>query len=558
LFFKKVILYYSTKYQIILLLLGVVGIFLVSINDISAQEKIFPDWFRNNAGWWSDNVITDQEFVPSIEYLINLGIVDLPVTKPATNTDFENIPKWVKNNARWWADGQINDLDFASGLQYMLKEGMIGTTTQKATDISKSFSIEKLPTEVGLKVTWTIKDSKKHLIASGNISEGLDGKFQSNLLLNIVPTFLFFFTEEGTFEYFDLVYPWASGTITVVSSDLEIYQVALEQKRIKEELVAAQKEKDIQLLEEITEIRRAYSIEMRGILNAPLGLENLQDYIGKEKSERYQELFSDFDTRMISGDYSFFDRSDYTLDEKFLVVEVFEDTIQFVKKTMKERLAKIEPLLAQVEAEINETEVSDEEKSRHISELRSATEEIKAGFVRGMANSIQTLEQEIKQKKAQLEIEAELLGIEAEPDPSICGPGTEMRDGQCVPTSVLGGGCLIATATFGSELATQVQQLREIRDNSLLQTESGSAFMESFNSFYYSFSPTIADWERENPVFKDAVKIAITPLLTSLSILNYVDMDSEETVLGYGIGIILLNIGMYFVAPVIVIVKVRK
>jgi len=129
-----------------------------------------------------------------------------------------------------------------------------------------------------------------------------------------------------------------------------------------------------------------------------------------------------------------------------------------------------------------------------------------------------------------------------------------------IPSATLaveGGGCLIATATYGTELAPQVQQLREIRDNTLLETESGSAFMESFNQFYYSFSPTVADWERENPVFKETVKIAITPLLTSLSILNYVDMDSEETVLGYGVSLILLNIGMYFVAPVIGMMKIR-
>jgi len=116
-----------------------------------------------------------------------------------------------------------------------------------------------------------------------------------------------------------------------------------------------------------------------------------------------------------------------------------------------------------------------------------------------------------------------------------------------------GGGCLIATATFGSELAPQVQMLREIRDNSLLQTQSGQSFMQGFNSFYYSFSPTIADYERQNPLFKEAVKVTITPLVASLSLLNYVDLDSEESVLGYGIGIILMNVGMYFVAPAVVI-----
>ena len=150
---------------------------------------------------------------------------------------------------------------------------------------------------------------------------------------------------------------------------------------------------------------------------------------------------------------------------------------------------------------------------------------------------------------------------EAEPEPTqpVCGPGTVLKNGLCVAEQQQrGGGCLIATAAFGSELAPQIQFLREIRDNTVLQTESGSAFMTGFNQFYYSFSPTIADYERENPAFKETVKIAITPLLTSLAILNYVDIDSEEEMLGYGIGVILLNIGMYFVAPAVVIFKIKN
>ena len=128
--------------------------------------------------------------------------------------------------------------------------------------------------------------------------------------------------------------------------------------------------------------------------------------------------------------------------------------------------------------------------------------------------------------------------------------------GEELPPQV--GGCLIATAAFGSEMAPQVQFLREIRDNTVLQTESGSAFMSGFNQFYYSFSPAIADYERENTVFKEAVKLTLTPLLTSLTLLQYADIDSESEMLGYGISIILLNIGMYFVAPAVLIMKVRK
>jgi hypothetical protein len=126
------------------------------------------------------------------------------------------------------------------------------------------------------------------------------------------------------------------------------------------------------------------------------------------------------------------------------------------------------------------------------------------------------------------------------------------------PVNDNGGGCLIATAAYGSELAPQVQQLRELRDNTILQTESGNSFMTTFNEFYYSFSPAIADFERENPIFKEGVKLTLTPMLTSLSILNHVDIDSEEEMLGYGISLIVLNIGMYAGIPAVGILRLYQ
>lgn len=121
-----------------------------------------------------------------------------------------------------------------------------------------------------------------------------------------------------------------------------------------------------------------------------------------------------------------------------------------------------------------------------------------------------------------------------------------------------GGGCLIATATYGTELAPQVQQLREIRDNILLKTEAGTSFMNGFNQFYYWFSPTIADWEHQNPTFKEAVKVGITPMIISLSLLDHIDSNSEEKVLGYGAALILLNVAIYFVTPIYLINTIKR
>jgi len=80
--------------------------------------------------------------------------------------------------------------------------------------------------------------------------------------------------------------------------------------------------------------------------------------------------------------------------------------------------------------------------------------------------------------------------------------------------------------------------------------------MGMFNNVYYSFSPIIADYEREHPMFKEVVKLAITPMISSLSLME--NAESESEVLSIGISVIALNLGMYLGVPAIVIVGIRK
>ncbi len=181
----------------------------------------------------------------------------------------------------------------------------------------------------------------------------------------------------------------------------------------------------------------------------------------------------------------------------------------------------------------------------------------------------------------------EAVGL-SEPVAEVCAQGTVLKDGVCSPvedkeevvqpktnatsdskplakqddtqseTNPRNSGCLIATAAYGSEMAVQVQLLREIRDDVVLQTRSGSAFIDGFNQFYYSFSPTVADWERNNPAFKETVKVVIAPMLATLEILNHADIDTEYEMIGYGLGIIALNAGMYLAAPAIIMYMIFK
>ncbi|MCV0366563.1 MAG: hypothetical protein K5798_04795 [Nitrosopumilus sp.] len=184
-------------------------------------------------------------------------------------------------------------------------------------------------------------------------------------------------------------------------------------------------------------------------------------------------------------------------------------------------------------------------------EIQESVEESKEGIVDTNPVNVKEIPQDIEQqKKEQQQKELKESNIESKSEEVI------IESPQIEEVNSEGGGCLIATATYGTELAPQVQLLREIRDNQLMNTHSGASFMAGFNQFYYSFSPIVADMERENPVFREAVKIGIAPLLSSLVILSHAESESE--VLGYGIGVILMNIGMYFVAPALLFYGFQK
>ena len=79
-------------------------------------DVVIPSWVKNNAGFWVDGVIDDDTFADAIEYLINNGIIIVPLNDSVEPTSKASIPSWVKNNAGFWVDGVIDDETFALGI----------------------------------------------------------------------------------------------------------------------------------------------------------------------------------------------------------------------------------------------------------------------------------------------------------------------------------------------------------------------------------------------------------------------------------------------------------
>jgi len=98
-------------------------------SDISTQsEEKVPGWIKNNAKWWSEGSIGDSDFVSGIQFMIKEKIINIPdLPEQASETAQEKVPDWIRNNAKWWADGLISEDDFVNGIKWLVENGVIRT-----------------------------------------------------------------------------------------------------------------------------------------------------------------------------------------------------------------------------------------------------------------------------------------------------------------------------------------------------------------------------------------------------------------------------------------------
>ena len=109
----------------------------VVVNRINIDETSIPAWIKSNAGWWATDQIDDSAFLQGIQYLIQEGIMIIPLTESSDDPDAipdagqraqafdQRVPAWIKNNAGWWATDQIDDSSFLQGIQYLVSIGII-------------------------------------------------------------------------------------------------------------------------------------------------------------------------------------------------------------------------------------------------------------------------------------------------------------------------------------------------------------------------------------------------------------------------------------------------
>lgn len=96
---------------------------IIRIEDPTQSNKEIPNWIKSSASWWSNDQISDEDFLQGIEFLVKENIILVKDVQPTESS--QEIPSWIKNNAAWWADDLLSDGEFVTGIEYLIKTGIL-------------------------------------------------------------------------------------------------------------------------------------------------------------------------------------------------------------------------------------------------------------------------------------------------------------------------------------------------------------------------------------------------------------------------------------------------
>jgi hypothetical protein len=159
---------------VLILFISLLGSTILIPNSSAQEDTQIPSWIKNVAGWWANGEISENEFLTGIEYLINNNIILLEFipcnikTESQTISSAKLVPDWVKNNAEWWSEDLIEDTDFVNGIEYLIKTQIIGIDHKKI--------LSEVPLEVvTFSPNWQV-NKKSMVFASSSFFE-IYGKY---------------------------------------------------------------------------------------------------------------------------------------------------------------------------------------------------------------------------------------------------------------------------------------------------------------------------------------------------------------------------------------------
>lgn len=167
----------------------------------------------------------------------------------------------------------------------------------------------------------------------------------------------------------------------------------------------------ISAYESVNDLKNKFESSIIEILSAEPTEKDLEDwriFLGEERYQKLYEFNAKYDTGFNPGiPLSSQLDVDSSLEQELFVVEIAEYWLEFFKQEMSKRMMKIEDLFKNTKHQINELDLSEDEKFQHINEIEEKKIAYMSAAISGMKD-LKLLEDEITQKKKELQIESDL------------------------------------------------------------------------------------------------------------------------------------------------------
>jgi len=94
--------------------------------------------------------------------LLSAVLVMIAAFPLAVTAQSDAIPSWIKNTAGWWAEDQISETEFVNSIEYLIDSGIIQVSSQQGVDVSE-LTIGFIPIEKADELTPKAESLEKFL-----------------------------------------------------------------------------------------------------------------------------------------------------------------------------------------------------------------------------------------------------------------------------------------------------------------------------------------------------------------------------------------------------------
>ena len=166
------------------------SLLLVPLLSNIVNAQLVPDWVKTTAKWYGDDMISDDEFLNAIKFLIENKIIVLDfIIEP------EPVPEPFETNLPLRGEIMIPN----------------GNAEQSNTGFYVPLNMK---VKAGTTVVWVNGDNVLHTVQSMDENGKPSSLFNSNVL-KTGERFAFKFDEPGEYNYFCTLHPWRVGIVSV-------------------------------------------------------------------------------------------------------------------------------------------------------------------------------------------------------------------------------------------------------------------------------------------------------------------------------------------------------